>query len=345
LLLFLFRKVIKQVICNLNSIYLVIIVVALAIIFDYINGFHDTANAIATSISTKALTPKAAILIAASLNFLGALSGTAVAATIGKGIVAPEVVTSDVLIAALIGAIFWNLFTWYFGIPSSSSHALIGGLMGSVIGSFGIQQVKWYGFGKILAGLILSPILGLIIGGVIMIVLFWIFSGASPAVINNKFRKLQILSACMASFAHGSNDAQKTMGIITLTLFSGGLIGSFDVPLWVKASCALAMAAGTAFGGWKIIRTMGGKIFRIEPINGFAADFTASAIIWGASLLGVPVSTTHVVSSSIMGVGAAKRLTGVRWNIARQILIAWVVTIPSSALVAAGIINLIKLFA
>lgn len=325
------------------SIYLVITVVILALIFDFINGFHDTANAIATSISTKALTPRAAIIIAACFNLLGSLSGTAVAATIGKGIVAPEVVTPVVLIAALISAISWNLFTWYFGIPSSSSHALIGGLTGSVIGSFGIQQVNWHGFEKILTGLILSPILGLIVGSIIMILLFWIFSGSSPARVNKNFRKMQILSACTASFAHGSNDAQKSMGIITMTLISGGLIGSFDVPLWVKVICALAMASGTAFGGWRIIRTMGGKIFRIEPINGFAADFTASAIIWGASLLGAPVSTTHVVSSSIMGVGAAKRLKGVRWNIARQILIAWVVTIPSSALVAIGIIYLIRL--
>ncbi|MEN6325659.1 MAG: inorganic phosphate transporter [Syntrophomonas sp.] len=326
------------------SIYLVITVIALALIFDYINGFHDTANAIATSVSTKALSPRGAILVAACFNFLGALSGTAVAATIGKGIVAPEVVTADVLIAALISAIFWNLFTWYFGIPSSSSHALIGGLTGSVIGSFGIHQVKWYGFGKILAGLIISPVLGFIVGSIIMILFLWIFAGSSPARVNNKFRKLQILSACMASFAHGSNDAQKSMGIITLTLVSGGLIGSFNVPIWVKVCCALAMAAGTAFGGWKIIRTMGGKIFRIEPINGFAADFTASIIIWVASLFGSPVSTTHVVSSSIMGVGAAKRLRGVRWNIARQILIAWVVTIPSSALIAIAIYNIIRLF-
>lgn len=325
------------------SIYIVLIIIALGLLFDYINGFHDTANAIATSISTKALTPRAAILIAACLNFLGALSGTAVAATIGKEIVAPEIVTPSILIAALISAIFWNLFTWYFGIPSSSSHALIGGLTGSVIGSFGIHQVKWYGFTKILAGLILSPILGLILGSIIMIILFWIFSGSSPARVNNNFRKLQILSACTASFAHGSNDAQKSMGIITMALVSGGLIGSFAVPIWVKALCAISMASGTAFGGWKIIRTMGGKIFRIEPINGFAADFTASAIIWGASLFGAPVSTTHVVSSAIMGVGAAKRLRGVRWNIARQILIAWVVTIPSSALVAIGIIYATRL--
>jgi len=327
------------------SITLVIVVIVLALAFDYINGFHDTANAIATSISTKALTPRAAILIAATLNLAGSLSGTAVAATIGKGIVAPEIVTPAVLIAALIAAISWNLFTWYFGIPSSSSHALIGGLTGAVIGSFGLQQVKWYGFGKILAGLIISPILGLIVGAAVMTLLFWLFSNSSPAKVNANFRKLQILSACMAAFAHGSNDAQKTMGIITMTLVSGGLIASFNVPIWVKILCALAMASGTAFGGWKIIRTMGGKIFRIEPINGFAADFTASAVIWGASLLGAPVSTTHVVSSAIMGVGAAKRFGGVRWNIARQIVIAWLVTIPSSALVAIAISLLIRLFA
>lgn len=323
------------------NIYGVAAVVTLALVFDYINGFHDTANAIASSVSTKALSPRAAIFIAACLNFLGALSGTAVAATIGKEIVSPEFVTASVLIAALTGAIFWNVFTWYFGIPSSSSHALIGGLTGAVIGSFGMHQVKWYGFAKILTGLILSPILGVIVGSIVMIVLFWIFSGSSPTRVNNGFRKMQILSACMASFAHGSNDAQKTMGIITIALLSGGLIGSFHVPIWVKLVCAISMSAGTAFGGWKIIRTMGGKIFRIEPINGFAADFTASIIIWGASLLGVPVSTTHVVSSSIMGVGAAKRLKGVRWNIARQIIIAWVVTIPSSALVAMCVYNVI----
>lgn len=326
------------------TITLVIVIIALALAFDFINGFHDTANAIATSISTKALNPRAAIAIAASLNLVGSLSGTAVAATIGKGIVAPDIVTPGVLIAALIAAIFWNLFTWYFGIPSSSSHALIGGLTGAVIGSFGLNHVKWYGFGKILAGLIISPILGLILGSIIMVLLFWVFSGFSPAKVNKYFRRLQILSASMASFAHGSNDAQKTMGIITLTLVSGGLIGSFSVPLWVKIICALAMASGTAVGGWKIIRTMGGKIFRIEPINGFAADFTASSIIWGASLLGAPVSTTHVVSSSIMGVGVAKRFKGVRWNIARQILIAWVVTIPSSALVAMILVLISRLF-
>jgi inorganic phosphate transporter, PiT family len=326
------------------SIEWVIAIVIFALIFDFINGFHDTANAIATSVSTKAVAPRTAILIAATFNFLGALSGTAVAATIGKNIVAPHDVVPLVIIAALFGAIFWNLFTWYFGIPSSSSHALIGGLVGAVIARSGTAAVLWTGFNKILAGLIGSPIISLLIGSLVMTLLFWIFKRSSPVKINLKFRQLQILSACTASFAHGSNDAQKSMGIITLSLLSAGMIHTFYVPLWVKITCAIAMSAGTAVGGWRIIRTMGGKIFRIEPINGFAADFTSSAVIYGASLLGAPVSTTHVVSSSIMGVGAAKRLKGVRWNIARQIIIAWFVTIPSAALVAALCYRLLLLF-
>jgi PiT family inorganic phosphate transporter len=320
----------------------VILVVLLALIFDFINGFHDTANAIATSVSTKALSPRFAILIAASLNFIGAMSGTAVAATIGTNIVSPQMVTGPIIISALIGAIFWNLFTWYFGIPSSSSHALIGGLIGAVIAGFGLQAVIWTGFWRILAGLLISPVIGATVGSIVMTLLFWVFKNMSPARINHGFRKLQVVSACMAAFAHGSNDAQKSMGIITMVLFGAGFIATFEVPIWVKIICALAMGLGTAIGGWKIIRTMGGKIFRIEPINGFAADFSSSMVIYCASLLGAPVSTTHVVSSSIMGVGAAKRLKGVRWNIARQIVIAWFVTIPSSAVVAILTYNIWK---
>lgn len=322
------------------SLALVILVV-LALTFDFVNGFNDTANAIATSVSTKAISPRNAILIAASLNFLGALSGTAVAAKIGKSIVAPDNVTGMVLCCALVGAITWNLITWRFGIPSSSSHALIGGLIGGVVAGFGFDKVLWGGFGTIFAGLVITPIVGVLGGSLIMTLLFWLFRGAAPARTNNTFRKLQKLSACMASFAHGSNDAQKSMGIITLALLSSNVIHTFTVPLWVKAACAAAMAAGTAIGGWRIIRTMGGKIFRIEPINGFAADFTSSTVIFAASHLGVPVSTTHVVSSSIMGVGAAKRLKGVRWNIARQIVIAWFITIPSAALVSILVYKLI----
>lgn len=326
------------------SFTLIVTIVLLALLFDFINGFHDTANAIATSVSTKALTPRMAILVAASLNFIGALSGTAVASTIGKGIVAPDMVTPLVLIAALAGAIFWNLFTWMLGIPSSSSHALIGGLTGAVIAGFGFFNVNWMGFLTILSGLIIAPLVGVIAGSLVMTLLFWIFKGRSPALINSKFRKLQILSACMASFAHGSNDAQKSMGIITMMLVSSNLISTFHVPLWVTVACAAAMAAGTAMGGWRIIRTMGGKIFRIEPINGFAADATSALVIYSASLLGAPVSTTHVVSSSIMGVGAAKRLRGVRWNIARQIIIAWFLTIPSVSIVAILVYNMLRFF-
>ncbi|HHV15080.1 MAG TPA: inorganic phosphate transporter [Gelria sp.] len=325
------------------SMGIIVVVIILALAFDYVNGFHDTANAIATSVSTKALSPRTAIVIAATLNFLGALSGTAVAETIGKNIVAPDMVTPLVIISALAGAIFWNLFTWRFGIPSSSSHALIGGLIGGVIAGFGASFVNWYGFLVILSGLIFAPIIGLVAGSLVMTILFWVFKGTSPARINNKFRKLQVVSACMASFAHGSNDAQKTMGVITMILVSSSLISTFQVPLWVKIACATAMAAGTAAGGWRIIRTMGGKIFRIEPINGFAADFTSAVVIYTASHFGAPVSTTHVVSSSIMGVGAAKRFKGVRWNIARQIVIAWFVTIPSSALVSILVYKMLTL--
>ncbi len=323
----------------------VIVVVILVLLFDYINGFHDTANAIATSVSTKALTPRQAVIVAAVFNLVGAWVGKkAVAATIGMGIVTPQLVTGEIISAALAAAIFWNLFTWYFGIPSSSTHALIGGLTGAVIASAGTGAVNWQGFAKILTGLIGSPIIGLVIGSVVMTVLFWVFRNSAPNKINNNFRNLQVLSACALSFSHGSNDAQKAMGIITMVLLSNGLISTFQVPDWVKISCAMAMALGTAMGGWKIIRTMGGKIFRIEPINGFASDCTSSLVIFGGSLLGIPVSTTHVVSSSIMGVGAAKRLKGVRWNIAGQILTAWVVTIPSSALVAMIFYKIIRIF-
>lgn len=324
------------------SIIPVFIVILLALSFDFINGFNDTANAIATSVSTKALSPRKAILVAATFNFGGALVGTAVAFTIGKSIVDPQFVTPLVLIAALTGAIFWNVFTWYFGIPSSSSHALIGGLTGSVIAAFGSGYVQWQGFLKILAGLISAPVLGVLAGSLVMTILFWLFKGSAPNKINNNFRGLQILSACALSFSHGSNDAQKSMGIITMVLVGASLLPDFEVPIWVKIACAASMAAGTAFGGWRIIKTMGGKIFRIEPINGFASDLTSCTVILTATHFGLPVSTTHVVSSAIMGVGAAKRLKGVRWNIARQILIAWILTIPSSALVAILIYNLIR---
>lgn len=321
-----------------------VVIVLMALIFDYVNGFHDTANVIATSVSTKALQPRQAIVIATVFNFIGALMGTAVAKTIGSGIVKSEFASDWVLVAALTGAIAWNIITWYYGIPSSSSHALIGGLVGAGLSAFGPDCVQWAGFGKILLVLISSPIIGLGVGGLVMLILFWVFQYSDSMKVNKIFLKLQVLSACMMAFSHGSNDAQKSMGIITLALFAAGLLNEFVVPTWVILACASAMAGGTAVGGWRIIRTMGGKIFRLEPINGFAADFSSATVIYTASMMGMPVSTTHVVSSSIMGVGAAKRVSGVRWETAQNIVTAWLVTIPSAGLIGAVTFQIINIF-
>ena len=315
---------------------LLIAVVVLALVFDYINGFHDTANAIATSVSTRALPPRFAVYMAACLNFAGAMYSTGVAKTIGSDIVtAASMVNEPIIIAAMVGAIFWNLLTWWLGIPSSSSHALIGGVMGAVIISKGMVALKISGIVKIVLSLVLSPLLAIVFGFVVMNALFWAFRKQAPTRVNHKFKKLQILAAAMMSFAHGSNDAQKAMGIITLALVSAGYLDVFDVPFWVKIAAALAMGFGTAFGGWRIIKTMGAKIFKLEPINGFSADINSSLVIFSATLLHLPVSTTHVVSGSIMGVGAAKRINAVRWGVAQQMVMAWVLTIPSTALVSA----------
>ena len=315
---------------------LLIAVVVLALVFDYINGFHDTANAIATSVSTRALPPRVAVYMAACLNFAGAMYSTGVAKTIGSDIVtAASMVNEPIIIAAMVGAIFWNLLTWWLGIPSSSSHALIGGVMGAVIISKGMVALKVSGIVKIVLSLVLSPLLAIVCGFLVMNALFWAFRKQAPARVNHQFKKLQILAAAMMSFAHGSNDAQKAMGIITLALVSAGYLDVFDVPFWVKVSAALAMGCGTAFGGWRIIKTMGAKIFKLEPINGFSADINSSLVIFSATLLHLPVSTTHVVSGSIMGVGAAKRINAVRWGVAQQMVMAWVLTIPSTALVSA----------
>ncbi|MDD2420798.1 MAG: inorganic phosphate transporter [Heliobacteriaceae bacterium] len=313
----------------------VFFVVFLALGFDYINGFHDTANAVATSVSTRALSPTRAVILAAGMNFLGALSGTAVAKTIGSGIVAPEAISQAVVLAALLGAISWNLLTWYYGIPSSSSHALIGGVIGAGIAGHGLLCLKIGGVLKIVTVLVVSPLVGVLVGYIIMTALWWLFRRQTPHRINQLFLRLQVLAATAAAFSHGSNDAQKSMGIITLALFSSGLIPAMEVPLWVILACALAMAMGTAIGGWRIIRTMGGRIVKLEPINGFAADISSAAVIYSATIFGMPVSTTHVVSSSIMGVGVAKRLSAVRWAVAQQIATAWLLTIPASAFIAA----------
>ena len=316
---------------------LLITVVVLAVAFDYINGFHDTANAIATSVSTRALRPTHAILMSATANFVGALTGTAVAKTIASGIAMTP--TGDdgqiIVAAALIGAIAWNLITWRLGIPSSSSHALIGGLIGSVIAASGPTALNGPGiFEKVLVPLVASPILGVLIGFGLMVVLLNVFRRAHPKRINDRFRRLQVISAAYMAFSHGSNDAQKTMGIITLALVAGGVLAEPTVPLWVVLVAASAISLGTAAGGWRIIKTMGQRVVKLDPVHGFAAETTAASIILGASTFGMPVSTTHVISSAIIGVGASDRFSAVRWGVAGNILIAWVLTIPASGFVA-----------
>lgn len=312
-------------------------ILGLAVIFDYINGFHDTANAIATSVSTRAIKPQWAIAMSAIANFGGALlTGTAVAKTVGAGLIATNVEGVSVVAAALIGAIFWNLLTWRLGIPSSSSHALIGGLLGAAAAAAG--PASWNIAGvrdKVLVPLVSSPIIGFVLGLLLMVIIFNVFSRAHPKTMNDRFRRLQVLSAAYMAFSHGSNDAQKTMGVMTLALFQAGVLSEFKVPLWVIVLAASAISLGTAAGGWRIIRTMGTRVVKLDPVHGFAAETTAATIIFGASQLGMPVSTTHVISSAIMGTGASDRFNAVRWGVARQIGIAWVLTIPAAGTAAA----------
>ena len=315
---------------------LIFTVIGLALIFDFINGFHDTANAIATSVSTRAICPSEAIIMAAVLNFAGAMYSTGVAKTIGSDIVkSASHIDEHIIIAALAGAIIWNLLTWYVALPSSSSHALVGGIIGAMLVSTGPDGLNFHGIGKIVLSLVASPVIGIVTGSIIMTVLFMLFGNFSPSALNHRFKKLQLVSAAMMAFSHGSNDAQKSMGIITLALLSGGYIEAFEVPAYVKILAATAMAFGTAVGGWKIIKTIGGKIFKLEPISGFAADLNSSLVIFSATLLHLPVSTTHVVSGSIMGVGSAKRIRAVRWGVAQQMLAAWILTIPCTAFMGA----------
>ena len=316
--------------------FALVVVIGLAIVFDYINGFHDTANAIATSVATRALSPRMAIAMAATFNFVGAFAGTAVAKTIGAGIVDETTTTQTVIMSALIGAIAWNLFTWYHGLPSSSSHALIGGLLGATIIAAGTGSLKLDGIGsKVLVPMVSSPLIGFFGAFILMLALYWIFRHAKRKPMARIFRRLQVLSAGYMAFSHGTNDAQKTMGIITLALFSAGVIPTIDVPVWVIVVAATALSLGTAVGGWRIMRTMGHRVVELEPVHGFAAETTAATILVGTAYLGMPVSTTHIISSAIMGVGSARGPKGVRWGVARRILIAWVVTIPASGTVAA----------
>jgi PiT family inorganic phosphate transporter len=346
---------------------LFLIVLLAALVFEYINGFHDAANAIATVVSTKVLTPRQAIALAAFFNLFGALLGTEVAKTISEGLVAADAVTMATLVAALIGAIVWNLFTWWLGLPSSSSHALVGGLCGAAIATAGnnwgvliwSETIKGKHVGlwpKVVLPMFTSPLIGFVLGALLMLLLYALLRKATPRFVNRWFGKAQIISACLMGLSHGKNDAQKTMGIIALALFTGTSAGAFDklpawlhflytpkmeIERWVMITCALVMAAGTAGGGWRIIKTMGHKMVKLQPIHGFAAETTAATIIFGASLAGIPLSTTHVISTSIMGVGATKRLSAVKWGVVSRIVWAWVLTLPITALIGYGTCRLL----
>ncbi len=317
---------------------LIILIVICALAFDFINGFHDTANAIATVVSTRVLSPRAAIIMAASLNFVGALCFTKVAKTIAEGLVTGA--NQHMILSAILGAIVWNLITWYFGIPSSSSHALVGGLVGAALIHGGVRSVKWDGvLSKVVFPLVTSPVAGFVLGLVLMSGIIYFIAHAHAARAGKTFRTLQVVSSAFMSFTHGSNDAQKSMGIIALAVasYGGHAVAKTEIPLWVKLACAIAMALGTSMGGWRIIHTMGSRILRLDPVHGFAAEMTASCVILYATITGKSVSTTHVISGSIFGVGAAKRLSAVRWQVARTMVTAWVLTIPATATVAAGI--------
>ena len=312
-----------------------LLVIILAVLFDYINGFHDSANAIATSVATRALRPRTAVLMAAAMNFAGAFAGTAVAKTIGAGLVDVETTTEAVVIAALIGAIVWNLFTWWYGIPSSSSHALIGGLLGATIVAAGVSALKMDGIiTKVIIPMFSSPLIGFLLGLLFMVLLARLFFRARRRPASRIFRKAQVFSAGFMAFAHGSNDAQKTMGIIAVLLYSAGHIDHFYVPVWVIISAYSAISLGTLAGGWKVIRTMGVKLTDLKPVGGFCAETAGATMLIGTALGGIPVSTTHTIAGAIMGVGSTRRLSAVRWGIAGKIVWAWVFTIPSSAVVA-----------
>ncbi|WP_369900418.1 anion permease [Bacillus manliponensis] len=316
---------------------LTVLIVICALGFDFINGFHDTANSIATSVSTKALKPRHAIILAAVMNFVGAMTFTGVAKTITKDIVDPFTLDngSIVILAALLAGISWNLITWYYGIPSSSSHAIIGSIAGAAVAAAGFGALNYAGFLKIFQALIISPILAFSLGFIVYSIFKIFFKNFNLTKTNKRFRYLQIGTAALQSYTHGTNDAQKAMGIITMALIANNYQTSTDIPFWVQFSCALAMGLGTSVGGWKIIKTVGGQIMKIRPVNGVAADLTSASIIFGATLIHLPVSTTHVISSSILGVGAAHRVKGVKWGTAQRMLITWVITLPISASLAA----------
>jgi PiT family inorganic phosphate transporter len=353
---------------------LILTVIVVALIFEYINGFHDTANSIATVVSTKVLTPRQAVVLAAITNLAGAMWGTAVAQTIAAGLVDTKVITSEVLICALFGAIVWNLITWRFGMPSSSSHALVGGLCGGALAAahnrWGVIVWSvpagghwWLGKGvlwKVIVPMVTSPACGLVLGFASMSLLYYLLRHWRPQTVSRVFGKLQLLSAASMGFMHGTNDAQKTMGIIALALLTASQAGTFDhlpgllgflhvptpppgqplaIAFWIKAVCALTMASGTAVGGWRIIKTLGHRMVRLQPVHGFAANATSTVVIWAATSLGIPVSTTHNVSAAIMGVGAAKRFSAIKWTVVEQMVWAWILTIPAAGLFAYGAVR------
>jgi len=322
----------------------VIALVAVALVFDFINGFHDAANSIATVVATRVLTPGQAVAWAATFNFLAAFGfGTAVAKTVGSGMIDLDVVTSAVIFSGLMGAIIWDLITWYFGLPTSSSHALVGGYAGAGIAKAGFGALIASGWTKTLIFIVLAPLMGMALGFLLSVITLWLFRGFSPTRVDKWFRRLQLVSAALYSLGHGTNDAQKTMGIIAGVLFTGGYLPAFDIPFWVVIAAHMAIALGTLSGGWRIVHTMGNKITKLQPFGGFAAETAGAITLFTASSLGIPVSTTHTITGAIVGVGSVRRLSAVRWGVAQRIVWAWVLTIPASAAVAAATYEILVL--
>ncbi len=321
----------------LLSLPVLVGLIGVALLFDFLNGLHDAANSIATIVSTRVLRPQYAVAWAAFFNFIAfTVFGLHVAHTVGTGIISPAIVTPMVIFAALVGAISWNLITWFFGLPSSSSHALIGGLVGAGVAAAGFPAIEWAGLGKTVFAIVLSPGSGFVLALLLILIVSWIVVRRTPFAVDTTFRRLQFVSASLYSLGHGGNDAQKTMGIIAVLLFSQGLTGpEFEVPFWVVITCQAAMALGTLMGGWRIVHTMGSKITRLTPMQGFCAETGGAITIFAATFLGIPVSTTHTITGAIVGVGAARRVSAVRWGIAGNIVIAWVITLPSAAIIGA----------
>ncbi len=324
---------------------IILLLIAIALAFDFLNGFHDSANSIATIVSTRVLSPRYAVVWAAFFNFIAFLFfGLHVANTIGKGIIDISIVNQPIIFGALVGACSWNIITWYFGLPTSSSHSLIGGMIGAALIKVGTKALVWEGIIKTVAFIFVSPIVGLVLGLLFGISVYWMFRKSAPLKVDHIFRKGQLISAAFYSLGHGGNDAQKTMGIIAILLFSAGLLGNtFYVPLWVVLSCHAAIALGTMFGGWRIVKTMGQKVAKIKPVDGFCAELSAATTLFVSTALGIPVSTTHTITGAIMGVGSLRRLSAVRWGVARRIVWAWILTIPCSAAISALAYSLVSL--